>query len=343
MNIDRFYRVENNSLVFPGIEKDKLQVGDVFNISNSLITDGFHGNDRQLYFYEYCEPGKNVLIMTNRKGQKQFAVATNDCVRDNFPENCLAKVLIEVGNYIIHTFPEVSSGRRSNINRHVVNVFKVIEVSPNVRFCINTKISINVRLIDRLVLTTHHSVKENLRELREAVRHSLLVSRKKTDDFTTPKYCFNPGRVVTNRLFHRNEEGELISFNDEGKRLILNKNSPEGLTNVNGVDKRVENIFLRCFYSKKLSDEEVIFVDGAPLSVLQQHELNDYIEESNITREMASTILKKAITYHNQSFFVVVNVKGEIRPIYKNSYGYATFPLNEKEQEFIKVLEDLKF
>jgi hypothetical protein len=338
-NISRFYRVSNSRLVFPGVERGKLTVGETYNIGGGLITDGFYGETHQLYFYEYSKPGDNVFIMTDKKGLKPFAVATNDCTRDDFPEHCLAKVLVEPGNNIIFSYAELDSNEEFTGNHNVI-VFRITELSPNVFYSANSELSVNATVISRDVVSSHTSVKY----FKEAIRHILLVGRRTTDDYTTPKYCFNPGRVVNNRLFHRDEEGELVSFNENDKRLVLNRNSTEG----DIIDERdivcpASNLFLRCFYSKKHMNEETIFIDGAKLTMLQEKDIEDYIDKSNLTRELAASLIRKAITEHDETFYVVVNVKAEIRPIYINSYGYATFPLTEKEKEFIKSLEEVKF
>ena len=336
-NINRFYKVNKGHIVFPSVEREKLTVGEIYNISSGLITDGFYGNNHQLYFYEYSKPGDNVFIMTDRKGMKPFAVATNDCLRDNFPDHCLAKVLIEEGNHIIYSYPDTDSSKKFN-GMHNIAIFKIVQLSPAINHTVNPELSINVALINKYSIASHHDVPN----FKDAIRHTLLVSRRKTDDYTTPKYCFNPGRIVLNRLFHREDEGEMVSYNDQGRRLVLNRNSKEDMIENNkGLPTPASNLFMRCFYSKKHSNEETIFVDGAKLTMLREEDLQDYIEKSDLTDTAASSIIKKAVTLHGQAFFVVVNIKGEIRPIYTNSYGYATFPLGDKEREFIDQLIDL--
>lgn len=327
-NIDKFYRVQKGRLVFPVVEKENLVIGETYNM-RSLITDGVFGEERQLYFYEYSKPGDSVFIMTGNTGAKPFAVATNDCTRDEFPSNCLAKILITEGNKILFAFPRNDSNKNFSGVFNVV-LFEVIELSPDVQYSISPEVSINIKVID--IFETSGSTNGNI-NIKEALKHTLLVSRRKTDDQTTPKYCFNPGRIVSNRLFNRDNNGDLVSYTNKGKKLVVNRNSLEGIDNE-------DNLFMRCFYSKKHVNAENIYVDGASLPMLSHDSVTEYAEKSNLTPDIASALIKKAVTVHGIPFYVAINVKGEVRPIYLNSYGYATFALNDKEKEFIDRLED---
>lgn len=335
-NIDKFYKVSNGRLVFPGLDRSQLTKGETYNLKGSLLTDGMYGETHQVYFFEYSKPGELACIMTGRRGEKSFAVATNDCARDGFPTHCLAKVLVEPGNHIMYAVPEVDDTGKFT-GKHTITTFEVVEILPALGAA--AELSINVKYVNKSVVAGDHDVKT----YKEAVKHLLFVSRRKTDDYTTPKYCFNPGRVVSNRLFSRDKDGgELVSFNDSGKKLILNRNSLEGLLyKSKGVYADADNLFMRCFYSKKHAHESIIFIDGARLTMLETADLQDYIEKSNLTKDLAESIIKRAVTTHGNTFYVVVNVKDEIRPIYINSYGYATFPLLESERDFIERLDDI--
>ena len=326
-----FYKVKDNKLVFPRVMKKDLEVGEIYNV-NFLVEHGEFGGQKQAYFYEYSVPYQESMIMTDPNGEKAFAVATNDSIRDNFPQFCLAKILVQKDNYIVYAYSE--SAHSDEI--HIV-IMKVVDVFPTVSLVSNED-AINVRVEGKFVVGENVDVGK----LKKAVDHVIMVMRRNLGDYLTPKYSFNSGRMITTRLFHRNENDDIISYLETGQKLILNKNSLEKYKQgENG--PLIDNAVIRCFYSKKHKDKDVIIVEGCKVNLLWENDLELYINESNITREMASNMIKKVYTTNGNYFFAVINIKGELRPIYHTSAGFATFALNEYEFDFIREVQDLSF
>lgn len=350
----RLYKTKNKSIVFPAVKRNTVKVGDVFNVNN-LITTGYYSDKKQMYFYEYAKPfttdgmaPDGVVIMTDPRGKMPFAVATNDCPRDKFPEFCLSKILITEGNYIVHVYNE---GK----DIHVIG-FRVIEQCDDVGY---TSYSINVMAVIHYVIPPILSpdVDPDLGELefmKNAINHALHVNRTRSDDYTVPKYCFNPGRIISNRLFSRNDDLELTSFitNDDikrkslsvaesGKQLMMNRTAVKDFISVDG--DMIMNCAVRCFFGKKVIDEPVIYVDGYTLPILKKDNVDEYIYHSNINSNRVSTMLYKIITHHDEEFYAIVDeLNKEIRPIYSNAYGFSSFLLNEEERKFIKDIDHVK-
>lgn len=329
-----FYKVINDSFTFPRVSVQQLELGKTYNLS-SYIDCGEFGNEKQVYFYEHAKPYKVSAVMTDSIGRKAFAVATNDSVRDNFPQFCLSKVLVSEGNHIVCAYSE-------NVlleSIHIV-IMTVVDIRPNSVF--EDGKSINVKVTHKFC---YDKDIVNLSEFMwDAVQHSVMAIRRNVGDFCTLKYSFNPGRIVLNRLFVRNEEDQIVSYLDDGRKLVLNRNSPEIYKQVGKNDgELIDTVILRCFYSKKHKDKNNIIVDGSRLRMVWENELPMYIEQSNLTYDLASTLIKKVILPYGNHCFAVVNIKGEIRPIFHSSKGFWTFPLNEYEEAFIQGIEDMDF
>jgi hypothetical protein len=265
------------------------------------------------------------------EGRKAFAIHTNDSVRDDFPQHHLAKVLAKNGNYIIYAYSE--DARDSNIN---ILILRILDNDPKAWY--NKSVtSINVEVLHRDVNVTKIM---RLPFLKSALIHINIVIKNPYSDCVTPKYCLNPGRIVELRLFQKDMEGELVSFNDEGKKLMVSRKSYERHTSIVQDGDILDNNFIRCFYSRKHKDEEIIYVDGYTLPMLDRHELSDYIEQSKDHPNFNEWTIVKAITTYGNEFFAIQKFDtNDLRPIYKLSSGYATFHLNEYERSFIATIE----
>lgn len=337
----RFYKVQNNTLEFPSVEVTKLQPGHVYNIKDLLET-GKWKDERQVYFYEYNAP-HSVWISADSVGRMPFAIQVNDSVRDEFPSHCLAKVILNEGNFLIHAHTNTDAGTDNLEEATTIFVFRIKDTNPDITNSIGN-VSINIELINSFkmndIIIAGHGILEN------AINHVFTVWNSAFGDYLTPKYSFNPGRVMTNRLFVRNEEGELVSHLDNGSKLVLNRNSFARNVVPGAFDTDIhEAIFMRCFFSKKFKNEPMIFVDGVALPMITLDDIPEYIEASSgIDMKMASSTIKK-ITLKNGFEFYAINNSGrsETRPIYKTTTNFATFALNNYELQHKSFSTDLSF
>lgn len=333
-----FYAVNGNDIVFVKLDQSQIEEGKIYN-TPTRIKWGHYKFEKQCYIYEYCDPKNETVIIAREDGQKPFASATNDCIRDNFPKNCLARVVLSKDYYLIYAYYDNNSIVTSHTNKKLnFIVFRIVDCAPEFKD-IPEFSSINIQCVARF--DSGDIPKTDC--LDEAIQHVIMVNLNYCGEQVTLKYSFNPGRIVTTKLFQRNEQNELVSYTEEGKKIILNNNSFELYKDAINAEMN-DNIILRCFYSRKFINKKVLFVDGIRVDLLQEWEVPYYLEKSNLSDSAASSLLKKAVTKYGYEFYVISDVtRGEIRPIYKSSkdWGYSTFPLSVYEADYIKELKDV--
>ncbi|NNV04711.1 hypothetical protein, partial [Brevibacillus sp. MCWH] len=207
--------------------------------------------------------GRTLHFATKYDGSKPFAVETNDCERDEFDAYELAKVLVENGFYIFIAY----------IENKVIN-YKVIEIMDTKSDYVIERNYVEVKLINSFTsLEKEEFIKENPK-FEKAVLHAIEAINSDFPDQLLPKYCFNPNRLVYVKLFEKDEKGNYYTYNDEGKKLVLNKFSKS-------LDKINDNPIMRVFHSRKFNDKNVILVDGVPVREVKHYDLHDYIEKSH--------------------------------------------------------------
>jgi hypothetical protein len=297
-----------------------------------LITDGIERGEyrgvNNTYFSEIVEPGSRVSLMTKKDGGKPFAVATNDSDRDEFEPFHLSRILVEDGNYVVYSFKDKEDPEHSPVRFIIMEVINKQPIDDLVRVTMQVRIVYQFTAIDRIP-----------DPFGNVVNHAIEVFAAQVSDQLIPKYCFNPNRQITLRLFQRNQNNELVSYLDDGKKIILNSNSFERHKDS---DKRevVETALIRVFYSKKFKDSKLIFVEGKTLVPLRRYELAEYIRQSHLEESVAQITIKEIVTQYG-SFFAITNLNGDIRPIYKSSNGYSSFALNMREMDYITEVRDV--
>lgn len=319
-----FYDIQNERTIYERIHPKDVIEGSRYSIAD-IISKEKYENDEKSYFVECHVPSKATKLMCDEYGRKPFAIATHDSPNDDiFKYFELSKILVRQGYHFIYNFKEEKNGLSTILIFRLDELFNTQDVTRDI---------VNTTLIHKLTSTDTIPSKFN-----EVVQHSIKIFNSYQEDYLLPKYCFNPGRIITIRLFQKGSGDDLISYLNEDKQLIVNTKSPlyfkKGQRVINN------NIIARCFYSKKFKDTKYTLVDGYPLDLLKERDLDDYIEKSCISKEMSKLLIKKAYTKYEESFYIILNNKQEIRPLYKTASGYSSFALNEFENKFIIRLED---
>lgn len=307
------------------VKFEDLKIGEKYLIGSLVKEEEYKGEVNTYFMESITFPGKILYFVLREDGGKPFAVATNDCKRDGFDYFELAKILLAEGDYI------VAARKNPETNLIQYNIFKLLDTKV-IRDMSNYEY-VEVELVYKFdPLDKIPDVK-----LKEAVVHAADVISSDLDEQLLPKYCFNPNRIVTVRLFHQNENGDVISYTDDGKQLILNANSSE-----QSILSANKDAIMRVFYSRKFKESRHIFVDGRCIVPLSKWDLEDYVDKSHIDSLVAESSLKQIVTKNERTFYAITNLKGELRLIYKSAAGYSSFPLNENELDFISEIRDIK-
>lgn len=320
-------KVEDNIPTNAVNDVAKIQLNELYMVS------GFHRSiyrgTENTYFTESRNPKSSMFIMTKEDGTKPFAVATNDCRRDNFEPFGLATILVYPNSYVIYAYRNKEDNILNPIN---FVAFQVVDPNYNIE-----TVSSGESVLCK-VAYIFNSISDVPKIFEPVVEHVNRVIDSDFNDQLVPKYCFNPNRFVTLRMFMTDDNDDVTSFTEDGKHLLLNANSLEhsGLNN-----KITKGGLFRVFFSRKFKDSQTIFVDGVHLEVLKRYDLEDYVENTQMNTEFAKNVLKTITLSNGLKFYASVTVTGEIRPIYKSINGFSSFALNEHEGEMIESVKDV--
>lgn len=324
----KIYEINNGKVEFGKCLLNELETNKTY-LVHDVVERGEYRGKLNTYFIEKVHGNRDAYLMTKPDGTKPFAIATNDCERDGFSAFELSKILVEEGNYVVYAYHKKEDNPHDPL--HFV-ILRVKDVHPKYRFADNSLEVEFVQRFDSLLLSP--------KEFRPVVDHAISVVGSDLPDQLLPKYCFNPNRFITLRLFERNEKGEVESFFSDGRRLILNANSSERYKDKNRTEV-IEGGLMRVFFSRKFKDSKHIFVDGKILPPLRHFNVEDYVKSSHIDSAVAQSSIKEIKTVGGQDFYAITNLNGEIRPIYRSTTGYSSFALSDYELEFIDEVNDV--
>jgi hypothetical protein len=299
-----------------------------------MMLDGFergmYKGQKNTYFKERIDRDSEAYIMSRQDGSKPFAVATNDCLRDDFDSSVLSKVLVYKGFYIIHAYFNENAKNTDPLN---FIVFEVLDDNPKESLIMNNGV---------LVKAVHKftSLDEIPELFSDVVAHVMDVISCTSEAQLIPKYCFNPNRLITMRLFVPNDHNELKSYNKNGQRLILNGHTRETIRDESG--EIIKGGLYRVFFSRKFKDSNHIFVDGRLLPPLLKKDLPKYLKTSQLEESITRSIVKEVLTHSGFKFYAISTVNGGLRPIFESTIGYSSFPMSAKEFEFIKEINNVE-
>lgn len=223
---------------------EKITIGDTFKITNMTTADG------KVIFEERKCPGSFVEIATTNNGYQPRALITIDCDKeaDHFEDKTItAFVPLYEGYHII------------TINKNDIVILKVLEVNDdNVEITVKCLFKFNIKHIP------------NNNKFEYAINYTvnrMLSSESKKGDY----FAINRNRHYELRIMYPGKDGMYYGFNNEGKKLLLNKKS---LINVDGRAK-----LMRVFYNNKFANENVIIVDGFELEPITIDYVNENYDE----------------------------------------------------------------
>jgi hypothetical protein len=348
--MEKIYKVENNELVFPSITGyNKMVPGEIYNLSY-MLEEGSYSGVRQAYMYEKHSMNETHIV-SDENGGTPFSVSTRDCARDKFPKDCIAQILLKEGQYV---FRFIASKQDNGKVEKITYVMKIVEVFPNVEFQ-DKPVSINVEFclaIRYPFVKGREIVGQYQEKFKQAFIHINRIHCIPFDPYFVPRYSFNPRRIITTRQFTQDVEGNLVSFTDKGKRLVLNQKSKLYYEKPNDPKSpKRKGAFIRCFYGRRAADEDIIYVDGAIVSMVQRADLPAYIEKSGIYNNydnglhQASLSIKEVYAIDGLVYYAMVvdSDGGMFLPLCKSIDGFNTIQLNEKEGTFISEYKDLQF
>lgn len=308
------------------VRPEEIEVGKIYNISDCFERGEYRGN-LNTYFMEYVYRNNEMYFMTKEDGTKPFAIATNDCVRDGFDTFHLAKIFVEVGHNIVYAY-KLKGDKSYDPIRFVI--FQVTNL--------NTTDGSKTDAMEAKAIYKFTSIDPMPQKFDNAVQHAVEVIDCELEEQLIPKYCFNPNRLVTLRLFERNDKDEVVSYFGEGQKLIMNANSKARFTD----ERKVTNGGLfRVFFSKKFRNSSTTYVEGAQLTPLRKWDLEKYIQQSHLEESTAQSMIKQIVTHQGNVFYAIVNLSGQVRPIYKSTTDYLSFSLSDDELAFIKEVRDI--
>jgi hypothetical protein len=321
------FETKNSLISTNRTRPEEIKVGKTYMVAG-VIERGVYKGTLNTYFKEYLYRNNEIHLMTKLDGAKPFAVATNDCMRDGFDAFHLSKIYVDEGNYIVHGYKLPQDESYDPIR---FNIFQVIIINPTHTY--------GVDMMEVKAVNICTSIDDELfGKFNPVIQHAMEVFDCDLEDQLIPKYCFNPNRYVSLRLFERNDTNEVESYFSSGQRLVLNANSKARFTETNEI---TSGGLYRVFYSKKFKNSSDIFVDGMQLSPLTKWDLEKYIKKSYLDETIAQDMIKKVITEKGNTFYAVTNLSGQIRPIYKSTNGYLSFSLCKQEQAFISELKSI--
>lgn len=345
--MEKIYEVITNTageleLVFPRLTGlDAMVPGKLYNLSYQIEAADYQGA-QQVYMYEKHSKNDSTII-ADANGDMPFAISTRDCYKDHLPYQCISQVVLKVGQYIMRCVTNPDNPEESTIY-----VMQVESLLPTINFQIEEK-TINVKYItainDRLDLLKAKKM-GIFPTLERGFFHINKIQGRQFPPYLTPRYSFNPRRIITSRLFtFDKKENRLVSFLADGTKLVINQKS--NLQYKNPLDKNSgpsTGGFYRVFFGRKAVGEKVIYVDGVPLPMVKHEDLSDYIISSEVNLADATSALKKFVTVSGVEYMGWLSTTDDcIRPIYKTIDGYAKFDMNSYEKSMNSEIVDLIF
>lgn len=345
--MEKIYEVITNTageleLVFPRLTGLEAMVpGNIYNLSYQIET-GSYRDIQQVYMYEKHSKFDSTII-TDPNGDMPFAISTRDCYKDHLPYQCISQVVLKEDQYIMRCVTNPK-----NHGESVIYVMQVESILPTVNLQTEEN-TINVKYItsikDRADLLDAKKMGV-FPTLERAFFHINKIQGREFSPHLTPRYSFNPRRIITSRLFTLDKkEDRLVSYLADGTKLVINQKSQ--LQYKNPLDKNSgpsTGGFYRVFFGRRAVGEKVIYVDGVPLPMVKQDDLSDYIISSEVNLVDATSALKKFITVSGVEYMGWLSTSDDcIRPLYKTIDGYAKFDMNRYEKSMNSEIVDLHF
>jgi len=324
---------------FKSYELDTTEVGKKYNIYFE------NKNLKNCFLSEFVIPNEYVMVITDEKFNRPIGITRDgysdieykDVNTKSFNQFEQAKVMIKPGYHIIiFKYYETLITRTSDLNKHPqVFIHRIDSVSNSAdRFMFYANKTCKVTLTNIAKFDFNCNKKYGrydfvLDFINRKIINTHIISG------STPKFTINPSRKYEIRLFVL-ENGEFVSFMDNGKKLILHRKTREFYYDrykSSPKSKLVPGLLMRVYYTtKQLQYRNYIVVDG--FSLFEGGYPN--IKEESIKRnsKLLTCITKTGFR------FPAMEYKKEIQPTYSSWMGIKTFKLNKYEIKFIEKIED---
>lgn len=294
-------------------QKESFLMGETVELRGYMNYEEF-GGKKLPYIYEFFNEDKLVLIMNSDKKRK-YAVSTNDCERDNLGNDIAAKMVAEVGNFIIY----IKHNEFNEDGSLPITVFRILGIEDDHLF---------VAMVERADTFNHPDY------LAPAIEHlAYLKSKPNVPIQLLNKFSYNNSRVIGYGLFKLNNNGQLVLKRHESQ-YIMNKNSA-AIKDENGED--VKEGLYRFFYSRKMEDRHTKFVDGIKVP----DELIDYdIDGLNLSNDSVISNVEDSIHYiktENGRYVAMIQNSGRIKIIMKLGNDIKFIHLSEEELESLVI------
>lgn len=312
----KFFETTNRGLIkVNGL--DSLSPGMTYAVTE-IVDQALYMGKVTTYLYEINTNFINVIV-TDERGRKPYAVATNDSIRDGFADNCVSKILARSGYYMIITIRDMSEGKP-------VDKTVILRVDETVQ---KTSIFPAHILVTCVENSTLQALKKEFPMFRDALTHSSRAFlQSNTPIQLQDKYCFNKSRIFTYAIMNRNHKGEMVSEKHD-QMIILNNNSLAQTDCGIPVDTGV----YRLFYSKRFSQGRTLIAEGVKLTKenleLEMEDMYSGILESD---EMSSL----CCGYLTDGTKVFIVNKTVARLIVKVGDQLLKIPLSRTELSYIK-------
>lgn len=311
------YIIKSNDLTSV-TSSDQLSQGDKVTITNYVAISEYCGEEQEYIFEQYNED-KMVLVTTDDMRRK-YAVATNDCERDNLQPYQASKIVLELNDKIIL----VHYGKDDKSPKQI----DVLNIDSTTR---------RGKLVD--IEATCISKFDTLSYPEWAIN---VVQHIASEYYNRHMPCqmirrlsYNNSRTIRYGLFTRNHKGELM-MQRNGVTYILNNNS-SAQKDLEG--NRIEEGIYRFFYSSKFKNSPVVFVDGIHLDERFTHfNVDEYINSKTTTTDIRNSV-KKFTTAKGSRFNGILQTNGGIKIVIKVGREYQLIHLSTHEVEHIVEIE----
>ena len=297
---------------------------DNFKVTNkiemNLFDDNiYHGKFVGHIGYEYIEPGKKYIFITDNKGEPPFAIRTADAPSNELPAGMLSKIPMKHNYYIVKL--EMIDGE---INVDICSWNEPIKGDSGSlsNVCVNVK-AYDLQSIPDVIL----------KQMDRAVT-KLNTPMVTNWEYTIDKFAYNPLRAIESHLFMK-EDKTLISTDNTGASIELTNKCPDKWRKN---DKIYSGGLYRIYYYTKYQKNRKKYVRGVRLQHLTLDDVLDYKEtifdslsEGNI----------KLITLLSGFQFVAVTLGEKINALYKMNGKYRSITLNEEEKSFIMSVKNI--
>lgn len=296
-------------------------IGEEYVVTGYGEIGEFRGVEQRYIFEQYNED-KMVLVITHDYKRK-FAVATNDCTRDDFKKFQAARIVLEKDDLINIVY----YGNDDKAPKEIVTL-KILGSERR-----NDELDVFVECVDKFdTLSKPEWATDIVMHVAENY-----YSRNVPVQLIR-KLAYNSSRTIKYGLFRRNDKGELM-LERNGVTFILNNNS---LAQRDKDGNMINEGLYRFFYSNRFERSAIVYVDG--VLVDESHtdfNLNDYMYSKKTTIDIRRSV-KKFHTRGGKTYTGILQNNGGMKIVVKLGNDYKLIHLTPSEVEYITAIDEVR-